>query len=43
MTQPKNDVSSQVLREKLEADPSDPRVVLTIGRAGYQLADESGI
>jgi DNA-binding response OmpR family regulator len=29
------------LREKLEADPSDPRVVLTIGRAGYQLTDGS--
>lgn len=26
------------LREKLERDPSDPRLVLTIGRAGYQLA-----
>jgi len=29
------------LREKLEADPSDPKIVLTVGRAGYQLADES--
>ena len=29
------------LREKLETDPSDPKIVLTVGRAGYQLADES--
>ena len=30
------------LREKVEADPSDPRLVLTVGRAGYRLsrADE---
>jgi DNA-binding response OmpR family regulator len=28
------------LREKLESDPSDPRLVLTVGRAGYQLAGE---
>jgi DNA-binding response OmpR family regulator len=29
------------VREKLERDASDPRLVLTIGRAGYQLADGS--
>jgi DNA-binding response OmpR family regulator len=30
------------LREKLEKDPSDPRLVLTVGRAGYRMvrADE---
>ena len=28
------------LREKLERDPSDPRVVLTVGRAGYRMARE---
>ncbi len=26
------------LREKLERDPSDPRLVLTVGRAGYRMA-----
>ncbi len=26
------------LREKLEDDPSDPRLVLTVGRSGYRLA-----
>jgi DNA-binding response OmpR family regulator len=26
------------LREKLEPDPSDPRLVLTVGRAGYRMA-----
>jgi DNA-binding response OmpR family regulator len=29
------------LREKLEVDPSDPKIVLTVGRFGYQLALES--
>jgi DNA-binding response OmpR family regulator len=29
------------LREKLEVDPSDPKIVLTVGRSGYQLAEES--
>ncbi len=28
------------LREKLEHDPSDPRIVLTVGRAGYRMAQE---
>ena len=28
-------------REKLELDPSDPKIVLTVGRSGYQLAEES--
>ena len=28
------------LREKVEHDPSDPRLVLTVGRAGYRLAAE---
>lgn len=26
------------LREKVEADPSDPRLVLTVGRSGYRVA-----
>ena len=26
------------LREKVEVDPSDPRLVLTVGRAGYRMA-----
>jgi DNA-binding response OmpR family regulator len=26
------------LREKLETDPSDPRLVLTVGRSGYRMA-----
>lgn len=30
------------LREKVEDDPSDPAVVVTVGRAGYQLVEESG-
>ena len=29
------------LREKLENDPSDPRIVLTVGRAGYRIARET--
>jgi DNA-binding response OmpR family regulator len=29
------------LREKLEHDPSDPRIVLTVGRAGYRMAREA--
>jgi DNA-binding response OmpR family regulator len=29
------------LREKLEDDPSDPRIVLTVGRAGYRIARET--
>lgn len=29
------------LREKLEDDPSDPRIVLTVGRAGYRMAREA--
>ncbi len=28
------------LREKLEVDPSDPRLVLTVGRSGYRMARE---
>lgn len=28
------------LREKLERDPSDPRIVLTVGRSGYRMARE---
>ena len=28
------------LREKLETDPSDPRLVLTVGRSGYRIAGE---
>lgn len=28
------------LREKLERDPSDPQVVLTVGRSGYRMARE---
>jgi DNA-binding response OmpR family regulator len=32
------------LREKLERDPSDPMLVLTVGRSGYRMAraDELG-
>jgi DNA-binding response OmpR family regulator len=26
------------LREKIETDPSDPRLVLTVGRSGYRMA-----
>jgi DNA-binding response OmpR family regulator len=29
------------LREKLERDPSDPALVLTVGRAGYRMAPET--
>ena len=29
------------LREKLEDDPSDPRMVITVGRAGYRMAREA--
>lgn len=29
------------LREKLEDDPSDPRLVLTVGRSGYRMAREA--
>jgi DNA-binding response OmpR family regulator len=29
------------LREKLERDPSDPALVLTVGRAGYRMASET--
>jgi DNA-binding response OmpR family regulator len=29
------------LREKLEDDPSDPRIVITVGRAGYRMAREA--
>ena len=28
------------LREKLETDPSDPRLVLTVGRSGYRIVGE---
>ena len=28
------------LREKIEDDPSDPRLVLTVGRAGYRMASD---
>ena len=30
------------LREKVENDPSDPTIVVTVGRAGYQLVDQNG-
>jgi DNA-binding response OmpR family regulator len=30
------------LREKLEVDPSDPKLVLTVGRAGYRMAAGDG-
>jgi DNA-binding response OmpR family regulator len=29
------------LREKLELDPSDPKMVLTVGRSGYRMAQEA--
>ena len=29
------------LREKVEIDPSDPRLVLTVGRSGYRLARQA--
>jgi DNA-binding response OmpR family regulator len=29
------------LREKLEVDPSDPKIVLTVGRSGYRMAREA--
>jgi DNA-binding response OmpR family regulator len=28
------------LREKLERDPSDPKIVLTVGRSGYRMIRE---
>ena len=31
------------LREKLEDDPSDPRIVVTVGRAGYRLGSGAGL
>jgi DNA-binding response OmpR family regulator len=31
------------LREKLERDPSDPTLVLTVGRFGYRMAREDEI
>ncbi len=31
------------LREKLERDPSDPKIVLTIGRSGYRIAREEDL
>ena len=30
------------LREKVEVDPSDPRIVVTVGRTGYRLMSEGG-
>ncbi|WP_443137113.1 winged helix-turn-helix domain-containing protein [Kribbella sp. CCNWLW197] len=30
------------LREKIEADPSDPRLVLTVPRTGYRFVSEAG-
>jgi DNA-binding response OmpR family regulator len=30
------------LREKIELDPSDPRLVLTVPRTGYRFAGEAG-
>ncbi len=30
------------LREKVELDPSDPRIVVTVGRTGYRLRPEGG-
>ncbi|HYI58131.1 MAG TPA: response regulator transcription factor [Microlunatus sp.] len=30
------------LREKVEHDPSDPTIVVTVGRSGYQLVDQNG-
>jgi DNA-binding response OmpR family regulator len=29
------------LREKLEDDPSDPRIVVTVGRAGYRMVRDA--
>src|SRR4030095_9963540 len=31
------------LREKLEDDPSDPRIVITVGRSGYRMAREAEV
>ena len=42
-TSPENsDCHSSNLRQKIERDPQDPKLVLTVRGVGYRLAEEQG-